>query len=138
MIVRARKKCLRIAADHPKRVALQNDIPQRIATRSSFCLKATELSTILPEEFSHRLVVNLFPSPSRLGSSFCTNQVPSTIPGISGRDGPPAHKLEKSLEHMLSNQVDYTIHTDCSASAGTRNDGLQQLTLWDPLPNRPL
>ena len=41
MTVRAREKCLLTAADHPKRLALPNDIPQRIATRSSFRHKAT-------------------------------------------------------------------------------------------------
>ena len=31
--------------------------------------------------------------------------------------------LEKSLEHILSYKVDYTIYADGSASAGTRNGG---------------
>ena len=77
MIVWAREKWLRTAADHPKQLALQNNIPQRIATQSSFRCKATELSTILPEELSHRQVTNLFPSPPWLPSSFCTNQISS-------------------------------------------------------------
>ena len=38
MIVQAREKCLRATADHAKRVALQNNIPQRIATCYSFQL----------------------------------------------------------------------------------------------------
>ena len=124
MILQAREKSLLTAADHPKRLALQNNFPQRIATRSSFRRKATELLTILPEELSHRQVVNLFPSPPWLASSFCTNQVSSTIPGICGCDDPPTLNLEKNLEHILSYQVDYTIYTDGSASAGTRNGGV--------------
>ena len=63
MIVQAREKCLHAAADHPKQLALENDIPQRIVTRCSFHRKATELSSILPEELSHRQIINLFPSP---------------------------------------------------------------------------
>ena len=63
MIVQAREKCLHTATDHPKRLALQNDIPQCIFTRSSFRIKDTELSTIIPEELGHCQVVNLFPSP---------------------------------------------------------------------------
>ena len=106
-----------------KRLALQNNFLQRTATHSSFRRKATELSTILPEELSHRQVVNLFPSPPWLASSFCTNQVSSTIPGICGCDDPPTLNLEKSLEHILSYQVDYTIYTDGSAYAGIRNGG---------------
>ena len=100
MTVRAREKCLRTTADHPKQVSLQNGIPQHIATRSSFRRKATEISTILPEELSHWQVVNLFPSPPWLALSFCTNQVSSTISGISGRDDPPAHKLAKSYLYL--------------------------------------
>ena len=73
MTVWGREKYLHTTADHPKGLVLQNDIPQRISTCSSFCRKAIELSTILPEEISHRQVVNLFPSPRWLASSFCTN-----------------------------------------------------------------
>ena len=123
MVVWAREKCLCTAADRPKRLALQNGILQRIVNHSSFCCKATELSTILPEELSHLQVINLLPSPPWLASPFCTNQVCSTIPGISGRNDQPTHKLHKGLEHISSYQVDYTIYTDGSASAGTRNGG---------------
>ena len=100
MIVRARKKCLCITAEHPKQLALQNDIPQRIFIRSSFRRKATKLSTILPEELSHRHVVSLFPSSPWIASSFCTNQVSSTMPSICDHDDPLALKLEKSLEYI--------------------------------------
>ena len=58
-----------------------------------------------------------------MASFIILNQVSSTISGLFGRDNPPVHKLEKSLEHILSYQVDYTIYTDSSASAGTRNSG---------------
>ena len=123
MIVRAREKCLCAAADHLKQIALQNNIPQLIATRSSFPCKATELSSILPKELNHCEGFNLFPSPPWLASSFCTNQVSSTIPGISGCGDPSALKLEKSLDHISLYQVDCTIYTDGSASAGLRNGG---------------
>ena len=121
MIVRAREKCLRAAADHLKQIALQNNIPQLIATRSSFPCKATELSSILPKELNDREGFNLFQSPPWLASSFCTNQVSSTIPGISGCGDPSALQLEKSLDHISLYQVDCTIYTDGSASAGLRN-----------------
>ena len=123
MTVPAKEKCLPTASDRPKWLPLQNNNPQRIATRSSFSCKAIELSTILPQELSHSQVVNYFPSPPWLASSICTNQVSSTIPGICSHDDPPTHKLEKSLEHISSYQVDYTIYTNSSASAGTRNGG---------------
>ena len=121
IIVRAKEKYLRTAVDHPKRLSLRNCISHCIVTHSSFCSKTTELLTILPEELSQRQFFNLFPSPPCLISSFCTNQFFSTTPGISGRDHQPAHKLEKRLEHISSIQVDFTIYTDGSASAGTMN-----------------
>ena len=116
----------------------QNDIPQRIATRSSFRRKATEISTILPEELSHRQVVNLFPSPPWLASSFCTNQVPSTISGISGRDDPPAHKLAKSLEHICHIKLTTPSIPTVQQVQAQGMVGLQQLSLWAPLPNQLL
>ena len=118
LIVRAREKYLRTAADHPKQLALQNNIPQLIVTRSRFRHKATELSSILSEKLSHHQIVNLFPSPPWLASSFCTNQVSSTIPGILDCDNAPALKSQK-----ISYQVDYTIYTSSSVSAGARNGG---------------
>ena len=59
MIVGAREKCLCTAADHPKQIALQNDVPQRIVSYSSFHCKATELLSIIPEELKHRQDINL-------------------------------------------------------------------------------
>ena len=124
MIVRAREKCIRTTADHRKRLAVQNDIPQRIVTRSSFHCKATEFLSIFPEELSNRQDVNLLPSPLWLASSFCIKKAPFTIPGMSDHNDPSALKLEKSLDHITSYQVDYTIYNDGLTSAGTRNGGL--------------
>ena len=123
MIVQAREKCLRTASDHLKQLALKNDILQRIVSQCNFHHKATELSSIPPEELSHRQVINLFPSPPWLVSSFCTKQVSSTITGISGLDDPPVLKLKKNLGHTSLYQVDYIIYTDGSASVDTRNGG---------------
>ena len=131
LIVRAREKYLRTAADHPKQLALQNNIPQLIVTRSRFRHKATELSSILSEKLSHHQIVNLFPSPPWLASSFCTNQVSSTIPGILDCDNAPALKSQK-----ISYQVDYTIYTSSSVSAGARNGGVAAIISTDS-PTQP-
>ena len=131
MIVRARGKCLCTAANHPTRVTLQNNVPERIVTRVSFCRKATELSSTLPEELSHCQHVNLFLPPPWLTLSFCTNQVSSTVLGISGCNDSSTVKLEKSLDHIASGQVDYTIYTNYSVSADTRNGGATQIISTD-------
>ena len=131
MIVRARGKCLCPAADHPTRITLQNNVPERIATRVSFCRKATELSSILPEELSHCQHVSLFLSPQWLTLSFSTNQVSSTILGVSGSNNSSTVKLEKSLDHIASDQVDYTIYTNYSTSTGTRIGGAAQIISTD-------
>ena len=123
MIVQNREKCLCAAAYHLKWIAVQNNIPQHIVTRSSFHCKATELPSILPEELNHSQDVNLFPSSPWLASLFCTDQVPSTIPGISGRNDPFTLRLEKNLDHISSYQVDCTIYTNGSTRASTRNGG---------------
>ena len=102
LIVRAGQKCFLTAADHPKRLALQNYIPQRIAIRYSFRRKSAKLLSILIEEFRHCQVFNLFPSPSWLASSFCTKQVYSTIPGISGRDNP--HNLYRRFRNCRNKE----------------------------------
>ena len=132
LIVRAREKYLRTAADHPKQLALQTNIPQLIVTRSSFRLKATELSSILSEKISHHQIAYLFPSPPWLASSFCTNQVSFTIPGILDCDNAPALKSQK-----ISYQVDYTIYTSNSVSAGARNGGGAAAIISTDSPTQP-
>ena len=47
LILKARKKALRSTVDHPKRIALDANILQRLQNRSSFRQKAEELSTLL-------------------------------------------------------------------------------------------
>ena len=129
-IVQAREKCLHTAADHPKQVALQNDIPQRIATRFSFRRKATELSTILPEELSHCQVAKLFSSHPWLPSLFCTNQVSSTIPGISGRDDPPVtHTVISSQLHHVYRRFSKCRHKEWWAAAIVSMGSPTQLTV---------
>ena len=48
LILKAREKALRSTNGHPKRVALVDEIPQRLQTRCSFRRKSNELSTFLP------------------------------------------------------------------------------------------
>ena len=99
-----------------------------MVNRSSFRREATELLFILPEELNHLQNVNLFTSPPWIASSFCTNQVFATIPGISGHDDLSALNLEKSLDHISSYQVDCTVGMV----------GLQQLSPQAPLLKQPL
>ena len=58
LILKATKKALRSTNDHPKRVALAADIPERLQNHCSFCRKANNLSTILPPELQHCQTIN--------------------------------------------------------------------------------
>ena len=62
LILKACEKALRSTDDHPKRLALAADIPQRLLNCSSFHWKA-ELSTLLPSELQHKQNIIHFPSP---------------------------------------------------------------------------
>ena len=65
LILNASEKELHSTNDHSKRVALADDIPQRLQNRSSFRRKAEEISTLLPPALQHRQNIIHFPSPPR-------------------------------------------------------------------------
>ena len=50
LILKANEKALRSTDEHPKRIALDVNIPQCFQSRSSFRRKAKELSTVLPPD----------------------------------------------------------------------------------------
>ena len=54
LILKAIEKAWRSTDDHPKRIALDVNIPQRLQSRSSFGRKAEELSSLLPPDLQHR------------------------------------------------------------------------------------
>ena len=121
LILKASEKALRSTDDHPKRVALATNIPQRLQSHCSFCRKANELSTLLQPEHEHRQNINHFSSaPWQLNAS-CERRISTTVPGITGRADDMDQKRQCSLTAIASYQADYTICTDGPASRGTRN-----------------
>ena len=60
LILNASEKELHSTNDHSKRVALADDIPQRLQNRSSFRRKAEEISTLLPLHFNTDRVSSIF------------------------------------------------------------------------------
>ena len=123
LILKAREKALRSTDDHPKRVALAANIPQRLQNRSSFRRKAEELSTFLPAKLQHRQNIIHFPSPPWQHSTTPEGQIATTVPGITGWANDINLKRQCSLTTIASYQADYVIYTDGFASRGTRNGG---------------
>ena len=108
--------------DHPKRVTLASDIPQRLQNCSSFRWKAEEFSTLLPPELQHRQNIN-FSSPPWQHSTPHEARIATKVPGITGWDDNTNQKRWWSLTTIASYQADYVIYSDGSASQGTRNGG---------------
>ena len=123
---------MRSSDDHPKRVALATNIPQRLQNRCSFRRKVNELSTLLPPGLQHRQSINHFSSPPWQINTSCKGRISTTVPGITGRADDLDQKRQCSLTAIASYQADYTIYTDGSASRGTRNGGEQQSSPGDP------
>ena len=111
------EKTLCSTNDHPKRVALAADIPQRFLNCCSFCHKANDLSTwALP-------IMNHFPSLPWQLSTPCKEQISTSVPDIAGQVDAIDLKRWCSLTLIAPYQADYTIYIDGSASGGTRNGG---------------
>ena len=123
LILKARKKALRSTVDHPKRIALDANILQRLQNRSSFRQKAEELSTLLPPSLQHRQNIIHLWSPAWLLSFSHKGEIPTTVPGITGRADDTNLKRKCSVTTIASYQTDYVIYTDGSASRETRNEG---------------
>ena len=122
-ILKAREKALRSIDDHPKRVALAPDIPQRLQNRCSFRRKANELSTLLPPELQHQQSMKHFPSPAWQLTTSLEGRISTTVPGVTYRADDINLKCRCSLSTIASYQADYTIYIDGSVSRGTRNGG---------------
>ena len=123
LFLKAKEKALRSTADHPKRIALDVNISQRLQSRSSFRQKAEELSTLLPPDLQHRQNITHFPSPPWQQSPSHDGRIATSVPGITGRADENNLKRQCSLSTIASYQADYVIYTDGSASGGTRNGG---------------
>ena len=63
LILKAKGKTLRSTNSHPKCIALDVNILQRLQSHPSFRRKAEELSTLLPPDLQHRQNITHFPSP---------------------------------------------------------------------------
>ena len=123
LILKAKEKALRSTDDHPKRIALDVNVPQRLQNRSSFRRKAEELSTLLPPNLQHRQSIVHFLSPPWQQSSSHEGRIATSVPGITGRADDSNLRRQCSLTTIASYQADNVIYTDGSASKGTRNGG---------------
>ena len=123
LILKAIKKARRSTDDHPKRIALDVDIPQRLQSRSSFRRKAEELSTLLPPDLQHRQNITHFPSPPWQQSPSHEGRIVTSVPGTTGQADDNNLKCQCIHSTIASYQANYIISTDGSASGGTRNRG---------------
>ena len=102
MILKANEKALRSTDDHPKRIALDVNIPQRLQSRSSFRRKAEERSTLLPPDLQHRQNIIHFPSSLWQQSSSHVGRISTSVPGITGRADDNSIKRQYSLSTIAS------------------------------------
>ena len=123
LILKANEKALRSTDDHPKLIALDVNIPQRLLSHSSFRRKAEELSTLLLTDLHHRQNITRFPPPPWQQSPSHDERISTSVPGITGGADDNNLKRQCSLSTIASYQADYVIYTDESASGGTRNRG---------------
>ena len=127
LILRAYEKAQRSADDHPKRIALDVNIPQCLQSRSSFRRKVEELSTLLPLDLQHRQNIIHFPSPPWQQSSSHTGKISTTVPGITSRADDNETRQKCSLSTIISYQADCIVYTVGSVSGGRRNGGVAEV-----------
>ena len=123
LILKANVKALCSTDDHLERNARDVNIPHRLQSRSSFCRKAEEHSTLPLPDLQHRQNITHFPSRPWQQSSSHVGRISISVPGITGRADDNSIKRQCSLSTIALYQADYVIYTDGSASGGIRNGG---------------
>ena len=71
--------------NHPKRIALDVNVSQRLQNHASFHRKAEEFSSLLPPDLQHRQNIVHFPSPPWQQSSSHEGRITTSVPGITGQ-----------------------------------------------------
>ena len=123
LILKAREKALRNTDDHPKRIALNAHVPQRLQSRSNWRRKAIELAVALPETLNHRQQTNQFTVAPWVVDDCNNCTIHRSIPDISSRADSIDLKSQMSISHIDNFGADYIIYTDGSARAGSTNGG---------------
>ena len=118
-ILKAKEKSLRSSADHPKRIALNVEVPQRLLTISSWRRRANELSEALPDALNHRQKTELFDVPLWHLSAPNRYNIYCSFPGI--RIDNISLKTIMSTERIDNHHADYIIYTDGSATSGSKD-----------------
>ena len=137
LTLKAREKVLRNTDDHPKRIALNAHVPQRLQSRSNWRRKAIELAVALPEALNHRQQTDHFTIPPWVvdDSNNCT--IHQSIPGISSCADSINLKSQMSISHIDNFGADYIIYTDGSATAGS-TDGDFAVAVTQGSAQRPV
>ena len=118
----AAEKCLRLGADHPRRLALENAAPQRNnMKRSNWGIKAKQHIESLNLHSQDRKPLTYFNHPPWLECSNVT--VHTLLPGINSKNDPEEKIISAAMDQIRSLEPTTTIYTDGSASAGTSDGG---------------
>ena len=136
LILKANEKTLHNTDDHPKCIALDVNVPQRLQSRSSLRRKPEELSTLLPPDFQRRQNITHFPSPPWQQSCYHVAQTSTSVPGITGWSDDNSIKQQCSLSTITSYHADYIIYTSGFASGGTTN-GVKAAVVTRGSPPQP-
>ena len=109
LILKANEKALCSTDDHLERNARDVNIPHRLQSRSSFCRKAEEHSTLPLPDLQHRQNITHFPSRPWQQSSSHVGRISISVPGITGRADDNSIKRQCSLSTIASYQADYVV-----------------------------
>ena len=131
-IATAVEKCLRLPPDHPRALAFNESIPQRICLkRKNWGIRAQEILNHLPEGIQHRRPLTYFDHPPWLSSPNLV--IHSSLPGITGKNDSEERIIEAALKQIRSFVPYSTIYTDGSATAGLIRGGAGIVcTIGDP------
>ena len=131
-MLKAREKALRSRDDHPKRIALNAQVPQRLQSRSNWRRKAIELVVALPEALNQRQQTEHFTIPPWVVDDSNNYSIHGSIPGTSSRADRIDLKSQMNITHIDNFGADHIIYTDDSATAGSTDGGFAVVVTQGP------
>jgi ribonuclease HI len=120
--LRSKEKALRLPPNHPRRIALTDNVKRRIL-KTDFRRKSEDLEDLDPQLFlQERLPLNFFETrPWERGLR--REVVFPYLKGIEGRGDAHSTIQEAALHRAREINAQFNIYTDGSASAGTTDGG---------------
>ena len=114
MLLKAAEKAIRLPADHPRRIAIEEGNVGHTRKQSNWRTQSHNLANRLPRDIAPRVNINYYPAPPWITAPHVT--IHPTLEGVASRLDEVEIKREATIRRIREVAADVTVYTDGSAS----------------------